>query len=131
MNTSKLCAVSAVAIALSLSFGYAGAQSTSGNVNEAGVKTTPGSGTPSQSNAADKPNAAGSARTSNTTRKESTAAAKGSINVNEASTDNTADKPKAPSRTTLINRDKDGKFVPRAKSNGSKTVRENNEAGTK
>jgi hypothetical protein len=131
MNTSKLLMASAITAALSLASGFVAAQASTGNVNEAGAKTKPDAGSPSQSNAADSPKPAGSAKTSNTTRQQSTAEGKGSTNTNEAGASNATDKPKAARRTTLINRDSDGKFVPRAKSNGATSVKENNEAGAK
>jgi hypothetical protein len=133
MNALKILSTSTAATLLALSVGFAYAQSSTGNVNEAGAKTAPGSGASSSSNAADAPKPAGSAKTSNTTRAESTAAGKGSKNTNEAgsSANNAANKPKAASRTKLINRDANGNFIPRARSNGSSSVKENNEAGAK
>jgi hypothetical protein len=133
MNISKLLISTATVAALSLTFGFASAQSSTGNVNEAGAKTMPDAGTPSASNAADAPKKAGAKSTSNKTRKESTAAAKGSENTNEAGAigqGGTADKPKPAARTRLL-RDSEGKFVPRSSRNGTNDVKDNNEAGTK
>jgi hypothetical protein len=131
MNTSKFLMSSAAAALLAMSFGFASAQSSTGNVNEAGAKTMPDAGTTSSSNAADSPKKAGAKGSSTLTRKESTSSAKGSENTNEAGAKgSTADKPKAASSTKLI-RDANGKFVPRSTRNGSSTVQNNNEAGAK
>ncbi len=93
----------------------------------------PDAGTSSGSNAADAPRKVGTKSPSNTTRKESRAAAKGSENTNEAGAvgqGGTADKAKPSARTKLL-RDSDGKFVPRSDRNGTNDVKDNNEAGAK
>jgi hypothetical protein len=133
MNISKLLTSTITAAAMALSFGLASAQSSTGNVNEAGAKTMPDAGTRSGSNAADAPRKAGEKSTSNKTRKESTAAAKGSENTNEAGAigqGGTADKAKPSAKTRLL-RDGNGKFVPRSTRNGTNDVKDNNEAGAK
>jgi hypothetical protein len=133
MNISKLLTSTITAASMALSFGLASAQSSTGNVNEAGAKTSPDAGRPSGSNAADSPGKAGAKSPSNTTRKASTAAAKGSENTNEAGATGqggTADQPKAQAKTKLL-RDSDGKFVPRSSRNGTNDVKDNNEAGAK
>jgi hypothetical protein len=133
MNISKLLINTITAAAMTLSFGLASAQPSTGNVNEAGAKTMPDAGAPSGSNAADAPKKAGAKSTSTKTRKESTAAANGKENTNEAGAigqGGTADKAKPSSRTRLL-RDSDGKFVPRSTRNGTNDVKDNNEAGAK
>jgi hypothetical protein len=131
MNTSRLFTTSLAAVLAALSIGFASAQPSTGNVNEAGAKTMPNAGTPSGSNAADDPKKAGTKSSSTLTRKESTKSAKGSENTNEAGAKgSTADQPKAAAPTKLL-RDANGKFVPRSTRNGSSTDRDNNEAGVK
>jgi hypothetical protein len=133
MKISKFLVSTISAATLALSLGSVSAQSSTGNVNEAGAKTMPDAGSSSSSNAADAPKKAGSKSSSTKTRQESTASAKGGENTNEAGAigqGGTADKPKAGGSTKLL-RDSDGKFVPRSSRNGTNDVKDNNEAGTK